>query len=81
MPEEKILIVNLRKDLIESPKWERRRRAVRLLKDIVERKFKPKQLVVDKSINEKIWSNGKKLPMKFKVKLVKSGDKLRIELV
>jgi large subunit ribosomal protein L31e len=71
MAEEKILTINLRKEILKEPKWKRSKQAISTLKKILERHLKTK-VKIGKDINELIWIRGGEKPLtKLRVKLVK----------
>jgi ribosomal protein L31E len=78
---ERVLTINLRRDLIGTPSWRKTEDAVRILRGTIEKKVKTK-IVMDKRLNESIWSSGIKNPkMKWRVKIVKDGEVTRVELM
>jgi len=83
MVEEKILTINLRKKLIERPRWKRSKGVLRVLKDILKKQTKTEKIEIDKKLNEKIWSRSAEKPLtKFRIKIIKSDDgSVRVELM
>jgi ribosomal protein L31E len=82
MAEEKVLTINLRKEIVKSPGWERSRRASKLLREILEKNIDTESLKIDKKLNEKIWSKQGENPGRIRVKIVKVDDKTsRAELM
>jgi large subunit ribosomal protein L31e len=76
MAEEKIITVNLRKELKKVPRWKRAKKAVKILKEILKKQTKTENLKIDKALNEKIWSrSSKNPPTKLRIKIVKVDDK------
>ena len=50
-------------------------KAIRLVKEFLQKHMKSEEIIIDASINEKIWERGiKKIPSKVKVKAVKDDD-------
>ena len=81
MAEEKIIIVNLRKELSGSPQWERSRRAVKILKRLILKKTKSQEIKIDSKINEKIWKRGIRHPkVKLKLRVSKENKKVSVYL-
>lgn len=74
MAEEKIIILNLRKKSLETARWMRNEKSVRILRKILAKQTKGKKLKIGKELNEKIWENPK-LPSKIRVKITKLDDK------
>ncbi|MBI2084770.1 MAG: hypothetical protein HYT70_04145 [Candidatus Aenigmarchaeota archaeon] len=74
MAEERIVSVNLRKQLVKVPRWRRKDGLVRLLK----RKMKLDNVAVSQKLNEKLWKGGRAA---FRVKIVKDGKIVKLEPV
>ncbi len=72
MAEERIITINLRKRLIEKARWKRKRAAIKVLREMLERRLK-KKVKIDKSINEKIHGSGK-VYSRLRIKLEKMDD-------
>jgi len=83
MPEEKIITINLRKELTKVPRWIKAKKAVKLIKEILEKQIETENLKIDKTLNEKVWSRSiKNPPAKLRIKIVKVDDKTsRAELM
>ena len=81
--EEKFVTLNLRKDLVKAPKWNRGTFAVRILKKKLKKIVKTETIKIDKRVNEKIWSRGIKKPTsKLRVRITKVDEKTsKVELV
>lgn len=82
MAEEKIITINIRKQLKSSPYWQRSRAAAHIVRDILERHTK-KEIKIDKSVNEEIWKRSIQHPAtKLKIKIISVDNKTaRAELV
>lgn len=81
MAEEKIMVINLRKKVLERPRWKRSKSTLNILKDILKKQTKTDKLKIDKNLNEKIWSRSKPLT-KLRLKIIKSDDgSVKVELV
>jgi len=75
MAEEKILTINLRKALVKSRKWEKARDYLKVLRELLRRKFKTDKIKIDGKLNEKIWWRGiENPPSKLKIRVTKSDD-------
>ena len=75
MAEEKILTINTRKEILKTPRWKKSKRAVGILKKILEKKTK-KNVKIERSLNEKIWSKSiENPPAKIRIKLTEIDDK------
>jgi large subunit ribosomal protein L31e len=83
MVEEKIITLNVRKILIESPKWKRSSSYLKILRKLLEKRMKTDKIKIDKKLNERIWKGGiKNPPPKIRVKIIKSDDgSVKIETV
>ena len=74
MPEEKIVRINLRKQLNRIPKWKRRATFSRILR----KRLKNDKMKIAQGLNEKIWLM--KTP-KVRLKIVKDEKIAEAELV
>jgi ribosomal protein L31E len=75
MAEEKIVTINVRKELVETPKWKRSNAVLRILKKKLKRLAKGEKIVIGKSINEKAWSKSIRAPpTKFRIRLTKEDE-------
>ena len=74
MAEEKIVKVNLRKQMKSIPKWRRQAVFGRLLRE----RLKNDEMKISQSLNEKIWST--KSP-KVRLKIVKDDKTVKVEPV
>ena len=71
---ERIYVIPLRK-VKNVPRTIRSPRAVRFVRDFIEKHMKTDDVIIDASVNEKIWERGiQKIPPKIKVKAVKEED-------
>jgi len=60
-----------------GPRNKRAKKAIRYLREFMERHFKPESLVISQEVNEKIWSRGiQKPPRKIKIRATKNIDGL-----
>ncbi len=82
MADEKIITINMRKHVKESPYWERSRAASHILRDLLQRHSK-KKIKIGASLNEKLWERSIQHPaMKMKIKITSIDDKTaKAELV
>lgn len=83
MAEEKIITINLRKGLKESPRWNRARKSVADLRRILRKHTKAEKIKIDKKINEAIWKKSIERPAhKLRLKITKTDAKTaKIELL
>jgi len=69
--EERIYVIPLRK-VKNVPKMKRSPRAMREVRAFLERHTKTDTIIIDRSINERVWSRGiQKPPSRVRVKVVK----------
>lgn len=82
MADEKIITINIRKKLKETPYWKRSSTAARMIRDILKKNSK-KTVKIEKSLNEKIWERSIQKPRtKLKIKITSIDDKTsKAELV
>lgn len=74
MDEEKILTINIRKEILKKARWKRAKHAISIFRKILERHVKTK-VKISKEINELIWARGIKKPLnKLRIRLVKVDD-------
>jgi len=80
--EEKIYTINLRKELIKTPRWKRANKAISLIREFIKRHMKTDKVKINASLNERIWSRSReKPPMRVRVKATKEADgTVRVEL-
>lgn len=75
MVDEKILILNLRKESLKVRKWKRSSGLMKILRANLRKHTKAKELKIDKSINERIWSSGIEKPIvKLRIRIKKVDD-------
>ncbi|GAB6055719.1 50S ribosomal protein L31e [Methanobacterium alkalithermotolerans] len=71
---ERVYIIPLRK-VKNVPRTIRSPKAVRLVKEFIQKHMKAEEVKIDASVNEKIWERGiQKVPPKIKVKATKEED-------
>ncbi|MEM7825254.1 MAG: 50S ribosomal protein L31e [Candidatus Aenigmatarchaeota archaeon] len=80
--EEKIVTLNIRKDLIKAPKWKRSKVALRILKEKIKKICKTEKIKIDNSLNQKFWKNKEKCLSKIRVKITKLDENTsKVELM
>ena len=80
--EEKVITINLRKDLAGKPFWNKTRTAVKVLRNIIEKNTRTDKIVISRKLNEHLWTKGIQHPTtRMRVKLVKDGDTVRADLM
>ncbi|MEM5870162.1 MAG: 50S ribosomal protein L31e [Candidatus Aenigmatarchaeota archaeon] len=81
MAEERILTLNLRKELEKTRRVKKAKRVVTLLRNKIQKMFKGFDVKIDKSVNEEIWKKGaKKPPAKLKLRIKKEEKVVKVEL-
>lgn len=74
--EERILTINLRKYFLKYPRWRRSKRAARILREILKKRFKVETVKIGKDVTEFIWKSGaKKPPSKIRIRVFKIDEK------
>ena len=84
---EREYIINLRKDILITPKYKRTPKAIKAIKKFIAKHMRiperdVKKVKLDSYLNEEIWFRGiQKPPRKIKVKAKRDGEFVRVELV
>jgi large subunit ribosomal protein L31e len=74
MTTERVYTIPLR-DAKNVPRSIRAPRAIRFVKEFLQKHMKSEEIKIDASINEKIWERGiQKIPSKIKVKAIKDDE-------
>jgi large subunit ribosomal protein L31e len=75
--DERIYTVPLRKAYWTGSRLRRSNRAVRILREFVERHMKPEELLIQPEVNERIWARGiQKPPRRVRIRATKNSDNL-----
>ncbi len=75
--DERIYTVPLRKAYWTGSRLRRSNRAVRHLREFVERHMKPEELLIQPEVNERIWARGiQKPPRRVRIRATKNSDNL-----
>lgn len=83
---EREYIIPLRKQVKKVPRYKKANKAIRTIKEFLARHMKIydrdlKKIKLDKYLNEFVWFRGiRKPPMKIKVKAIKEGEIVKVEL-
>ena len=83
---EREYIIPLRREWSKVPRYKKANRAIKAIKKFLARHMKIRdrdldKIKIDKYLNEEIWFRGiRKPPHKIKVKAVKDGEIVRVEL-
>lgn len=80
--EDRLYTIPLRRAWIGSIR-KRTPRALRILREFIKQHMKTENVLIDSSVNQKLWSRGiEKPPRKIRVRVVKyRGDVVRVQLV
>ena len=74
---ERIYTVPLAKGYMKAKNWKRTKKAVKVLREFVERHMKPEVLYISQEVNERIWEDGiKKPPRKIRIRCTKNTEGL-----
>jgi large subunit ribosomal protein L31e len=75
--DERIYTVPLRKAYWTGSRLRRANRAVRILREFVERHMKPEEILIQPEVNEQIWARGmQKPPRRVRIRATKNADNL-----
>lgn len=79
--EERILRINLRKELIKKPTWNRKKLLMLRLKEKLKRILKVDEIKIGKNLNEFIQRHSpKKLTYKFTLRIKKEDNIAKVDL-
>ncbi|MFW9907468.1 MAG: 50S ribosomal protein L31e [Candidatus Thorarchaeota archaeon] len=75
--DERIYTVPLRKAYWTGSRLRRANRAVRILREFVERHMKPEEILIQPEVNNEIWSRGmQKPPRRIRIRATKNDENL-----
>jgi len=75
--DQRIYTVPLRKAYWTGSRLRRSNRAVRVLREFVERHMKPEELLIQPEVNDRIWARGiQKPPRRVRIRATKNSDNL-----
>lgn len=78
---ERIYTIPLR-DVKRVPRTKRSPKAMRYIREFIQKHMKAEDVLIDQSVNEKVWEKGiEKIPSKIKVKAVKEDETVEVTLV
>ncbi len=81
MAEEKLFIINLRREFLKKPRYKRAKKSVTAVKEFISRHLKVEEVKIGRRLNELIWSRGaRKPPAKVKVNAYVEDKKAYVEL-
>lgn len=73
--EERVYTINLRRGILNSPRWKKSDDAVGFVRRFVSKHMKSGEVSIDNSISMKIWEHGNQNPTgKIRIKVVKDDD-------
>lgn len=80
--EERIYTIPLRREFLKAPRWRRSEKAVKAVREFLMRHTKADIVLLDNSVNEKIWERGaQKPPRKIRVRVRLEDGVARATLV
>jgi large subunit ribosomal protein L31e len=75
--DERIYTIPLRRAYWTGSRRRRANKAVKVLRDFVERHMKPEELLIQPEVNERIWDRGiQKPPRRIRIRATKNSDNL-----
>lgn len=78
---ERIYTIPLR-DVKRVPRTKRSPKAMRYIREFIQKHMKTEDVIIDKSVNEKVWERGReKIPSKIKVRAVEEDGTVEVTLV
>ena len=78
---ERIYTIPLR-DVKRVPRTKRSPKAMRYIREFIQKHMKTEDVIIDQAVNEKIWERGiEKIPSKIKVKAVEVDGTVEVTLV
>ena len=78
---ERIYTIPLR-DVKNVPRTKRSPKAMRYIREFIQKHMKAEDVIIDTAVNEKIWERGReKIPSKIKVKAVEEDGTVEVTLV
>ena len=77
---ERIYTIPLR-DVKRVPRTKRSPKAMRYIREFIQKHMKTEDVIIDQAVNEKIWERGiEKIPSKIKVKAVEEDGTVEVTL-
>ncbi|MCX8179006.1 MAG: 60S ribosomal protein L31 [Candidatus Aenigmarchaeota archaeon] len=72
---ESVFTINIQKEVVNKPRWERSKFAVRAVREFLKKKMKTDKIKLDNSISKAVWTRGATKPLhKIKIKVEKEED-------
>lgn len=78
---ERIYVIPLRKSQRQSPGWKKSKKAVKAIREFIQKHMKSENVKISKDINETIWKRGNRHPpARIKVIATKTEDVVKVGL-
>ena len=75
--EERIYTIPLAKGFKKAKNWKRTKKAVKILREFIDRHMKPEAVYISQEVNERLWENGiRNPPRKIRVRVTKTVEGL-----
>ena len=69
--------INIRKWILKTPLKRRAKKAAKIIREIIMKRYKSKNVLLCVRLNNYIWSRGiKKPPTKYKLRIIKKEDRI-----
>jgi large subunit ribosomal protein L31e len=73
--------LNIRKWILRTPLFRRAKKAAKVIREIIKKRYKGNIVKLSIRLNNYIWSRGiKKPPTKYKLRIIKREDKIYVDL-
>lgn len=73
--EEKVYTINIRRGILDKPRWNRSKHAVSYVREYLKKHMKVDYVKIDNAISEKIWARSITKPLnKIRVKAIKDDE-------
>ncbi|MFZ8855884.1 MAG: hypothetical protein ACO2OX_01660 [Candidatus Nanopusillus sp.] len=73
--------INIRKWILKTPLKRRAKKAAKVIREIIMKRYKSKNILLSVRLNNYIWSKGiKKPPTKYKLRIIKKEDKIFVDI-
>lgn len=72
---EKVYTINLRKATLKTPRWEKSKKSIKIIRNFLKRHMKGDEVRIGQSITEKVWEGGsQQIPPKIRIKAVETEE-------
>ncbi|BFI73590.1 hypothetical protein YN1_5770 [Nanoarchaeota archaeon] len=73
--------INIRKWILRTPLYRRAKKASKIIKEIIKKRYKGNEVKLSIKLNNYIWSRGiKKPPTKYKLRIIKKENTIYVDL-